>query len=340
MLALALGIQPARAETWRTTNGPALEGQLSGVYGAVAIISGKAGAGLIPLGRMDDEGLARVADYLVGSAKAPPTTWAASTGTVAKSLRHKLQVLRDGKLVDFDPGTRPEPKLYLVYFGAHWCPPCRRFSPGLVEAYNRMKERTPDAFELVFVSNDHSQDEQLTYARDLAMPWPIVKFNSVGSVDPVERWEGPGIPDLVVLTRNGEALCNSYHGDEYVGPQSVLDEAEPLLNAMDPDTPACRRERHRLSVLQYIRASPGATKGPKPYMVGLDRSRYQTLETKALTAVLEIDERGCVTDAKIEPELPAVIEFQLEQDAKEWLFLPAVSNGHAKPIRAKLPISF
>ncbi len=335
---VALAIPTARAETWRTANGDQVDGKLGGVYGSVAVIARKGDTILLPLDQVDDAGLARVADYLAASAKAG-TTWAASTGTVAKSLRGRLQVLQDGKLVAFDPGTRPEPEIYLVYFGAHWCRPCREFSPHLVEAYRRLQQQSPGRFELVFVSDDRGAGEQELYIRELGMPWPVLKFSDIGSVGAIERREGPGIPDLVVLTRGGDLIFDSYRGGDYLGPETVLGQVEPLLNAMDVDSESSRRALHRLTVLQHVRAAGRRTVNPRPYLLTLDPSHYQTLEVKRLRALLEIDERGHVTDAKIEPALPPALDFQLTRDAETWLFLPAVANGRPKPAHVILPIS-
>jgi thiol-disulfide isomerase/thioredoxin len=339
ILIFAMVALPARAETWQTLDGQFIEGRLSGVFGSVAIISETYGTGVIPINRLDDAGLARVADYLDASPKAPPI-WANSSGKIASGLRKRLQILQGGKIVAFDPGTRPEPEIYLVYFGAHWCPPCREFSPKLLERYRRLKERAPDRFELVFVSSDHTQDEQSGYVRELGMPWPIMNYTDVGSIPVIEQSDGPAIPDLVVLTRNGEVIFNSFHGAEYVGPEFVLDQTETLLNAMDDGSQSSRWALHRLAVVRYIRAAAGRTSNPRPYMVGLDRSHYQTLQTKKFNALLDIDDHGRVTNAKAEPELPVALEFSFEQDALAWLFLPYVSNGQPKPTKIILPIVF
>jgi thiol-disulfide isomerase/thioredoxin len=339
IVALALEVPPIRAETWRTTNGQSIEGKLSGVFGAIAFISSKADTVMISVNQLDDAALARVAGFLEAPAKAP-SAWASSTGKVATSLRGRLQIMREGRMVEFDPGTQPEPELYLVYFGAQWCPPCRQFSPKLVEAYQRLKALAPGRFELVFASSDNSHSEQVSYVREVGMPWPVLEYSARGSVNAIERWEGPGIPDLLVLTRDGEPILNSYHGKEYVGPQSVLDDLEPLLRAMDKNSLSCRLTLHRLSVVQYVRAAAGGKRGPKPYLMGLDPTHYQTLRVKELTALLDVDESGHVRVAKIEPELPAAVEFQLEQDIEKWLFLPAVVDGRPKAVRIKLPINF
>ena len=96
----------------------------------------------ISLDRLDDGGLARVADYLASRPKASPN-WAQSNSKVAKSLRGRLQIARDGKLVAFDPGARPEPDIYLIYFGAHWCPPVPGLQPEAAGGVSRPGSRPP-----------------------------------------------------------------------------------------------------------------------------------------------------------------------------------------------------
>ena len=49
------------------------------------------------------------------------------------------------------PGFPPFPD------SAHWCPPCRGFTPKLVELYNTMKASGRDDFEFIFVSSDRDE---------------------------------------------------------------------------------------------------------------------------------------------------------------------------------------
>merc|ERR1712100_368540 len=46
-------------------------------------------------------------------------------------------------------------KYVMVYFSAHWCPPCRGYTPQLSEAYASSSKK--DTTAIVFVSSD--QDE-------------------------------------------------------------------------------------------------------------------------------------------------------------------------------------
>jgi nucleoredoxin len=49
-------------------------------------------------------------------------------------------------------------KTVLVYFSAHWCPPCRRFTPELVKFYNDLLLKRTD-FEIIFASSDRSEED-------------------------------------------------------------------------------------------------------------------------------------------------------------------------------------
>jgi len=46
-------------------------------------------------------------------------------------------------------------KFVAIYFSAHWCPPCRGFTPVLTEFYDSLKEEDENALEIIFVSSDH-----------------------------------------------------------------------------------------------------------------------------------------------------------------------------------------
>ena len=54
-----------------------------------------------------------------------------------------------------------------IYFSAHWCPPCRTFTPNLVKFRDKNKKN----FEVVFVSSDRSPDAQMDYMKETDMKW-------------------------------------------------------------------------------------------------------------------------------------------------------------------------
>jgi len=75
------------------------------------------------------------------------------------------------------PASSLAGKVVAVYFSAHWCPPCRAFTPTLIKAYQAAKEQGLP-FELIFVSSDEDQEGFDEYTAD--MPFPSVKFEVSG----------------------------------------------------------------------------------------------------------------------------------------------------------------
>lgn len=60
-----------------------------------------------------------------------------------------------------------------LYFSAHWCPPCRSFTPKLVEVYNEL-QKSGKNFEIVFCSSDRDEEGFKEYYE--TMPWKCVPF--------------------------------------------------------------------------------------------------------------------------------------------------------------------
>jgi thiol-disulfide isomerase/thioredoxin len=101
--------------------------------------------------------------------------------------------------------TSLQGKVVGLYFSAHWCGPCRQFTPQLRRKYmeiNRDRRR----FEVIFVSADRSQAEFDSYYSE--MPWLKMAFD--GSTDMKdslnELYQVEGIPTLVLLDRKGNLL--------------------------------------------------------------------------------------------------------------------------------------
>ena len=108
----------------------------------------------------------------------------------------------------------------LLYFSASWCPPCKRFTPGLVEFFNKNAE--DKNFTIVFVSSDRSQDAMLKYMKDYNMDFWAVPFDRVNPSGLKTVYGDRGIPNLVWLNAADEAVAKSYVDGNYVGPNKVL----------------------------------------------------------------------------------------------------------------------
>jgi len=103
-----------------------------------------------------------------------------------------------------------EGKAVGVYFSAHWCAPCRHFTPRLV-AY---RDTHKDDFEVVFVSADRSEKKQFEYMKSAGMEWPAVQFDSAATKALKEKFAIQGYPTLVMLNAQGVPLTSD--GRSYV----------------------------------------------------------------------------------------------------------------------------
>lgn len=124
------------------------------------------------------------------------------------------------------PAVAGSPKYVALYFSAHWCPPCRAFTPKLVEWYKGFKATHPD-FELVFVSADRSAADMENYIKEAGMPWPAVAFDKARS-ETFGKFAARGIPYLVLIGPDGKALT-AQPGNEWQPPQQVLQKIEQLV---------------------------------------------------------------------------------------------------------------
>ena len=99
-------------------------------------------------------------------------------------------------------------KVLALYFSAHWCPPCRQFTPMLKSAFEEYKSSNPSSNKLsvVFISGDRSQDEMLSYMREAHGNWPGVPPGSSLQQSLNTAFQVRGIPSLIAVDINGEIL--------------------------------------------------------------------------------------------------------------------------------------
>jgi nucleoredoxin len=151
-----------------------------------------------------------------------------SADAIAGVAKGNLVRLQNGNLVSCYEEELAPKQIYGLYFSAHWCGPCRKFTPQLVAYYNQIARDHPE-FEIIFVSADKSADGMATYMREAGMPWPAIEYNKLANVPALQKYAGKGIPDLVIVDASGKVLADSYVAGKYLGPAKVLDDLSAIF---------------------------------------------------------------------------------------------------------------
>ncbi|EER11108.1 thioredoxin, putative [Perkinsus marinus ATCC 50983] len=159
------------------------------------------------------------------------------------ALAGKTLLTQDGTEVKADDVLSQKDKIAL-YFSAHWCPPCRKFTPILKEFYEDVKEEDEDKLEIIFVSSDKSEEEQVEYHKQDHGEWLRVPYGDVETRDALKKEFGvcagiekenlgiinnhkSGIPCLVV--RRNAGVVDAATG----GVAQVLDEDKQGVKVID-----------------------------------------------------------------------------------------------------------
>eukprot|EP00928_Gymnodinium_smaydae_P082462 TRINITY_DN657_c0_g2_i3.p1 TRINITY_DN657_c0_g2~~TRINITY_DN657_c0_g2_i3.p1 ORF type:complete len:405 (+),score=96.95 TRINITY_DN657_c0_g2_i3:89-1303(+) len=118
-----------------------------------------------------------------------PPTAAEKAAAVLKHLGPDLLAKTGGKAIG-------------LYFSAHWCPPCRGFTPKLADFYrNGLK----DKMEIVFVSSDRDQKSFDEYFAE--MPWLALPFEKRTEKEALSEAFGvSGIPSFIVIKPDGTVI--------------------------------------------------------------------------------------------------------------------------------------
>ena len=156
-----------------------------------------------------------------------------------ESMKGDLVRFDHGSVVHADDEAIAGKKLIALYFSAHWCPPCRKFTPELVDFYNRMAPQHPE-FEILFVSYDRTAFAMQGYMRETNMPWPALDYGKIAGNEMIRKYSRSAIPCLVLIDAEGKVLSDSYAGTEYLGPQKVLGDLTAMF-AADPGPHVAQR---------------------------------------------------------------------------------------------------
>ncbi|XP_063969263.1 nucleoredoxin-like [Lytechinus pictus] len=131
------------------------------------------------------------------------------------------QKQENGELVPVDTSTLVGSGRYVgIYFSAHWCPPCRMFTPVLAKFYKEFKEKNEGKLEIVFVSSDQTADQFKDYYVK-EMPWKCVPYEDRERKEKLgEKYSVRGIPTFIILdSETCEVVCKQ-------GRNKVMDDSE------------------------------------------------------------------------------------------------------------------
>ena len=159
---------------------------------------------------------------------------------IAGAAKGNLVRLQNGNLISCYDEELAQKQIYGLYFSAHWCGPCRKFTPQLVAYYSQIARDHPE-FEIIFLSADKSADGMATYMRESGMPWPAIEYGKLANVAALQKYAGRGIPDLVIVDANGKVLADSYASGKYVGPAKVLDDLSTIFSRASSTQVAANR---------------------------------------------------------------------------------------------------
>ena len=156
---------------------------------------------------------------------------AANAGnSIASLVKGDLVASKNGVLRPYLDAEFEKKKLIGLYFSAHWCPPCRKFTPNLVAFYNKNAAAHPE-FEILFVSNDKTGPAMEGYMQEERMPWPAVSYDKIAGHGALLKYAGASIPCLVIVDDTGKVIFDTYAGQSYRGPEAVLDDLDQFFGA-------------------------------------------------------------------------------------------------------------
>jgi nucleoredoxin len=95
----------------------------------------------------------------------------------------------------------------LLYFSASWCPPCRLFTPSLINFYKQVNA-TQKLVEIALVSRDRTEQDFDVYFK--AMPWLALPYEERALTnDLMSKYDVFTIPKLVLIDSEGKKLLDN-----------------------------------------------------------------------------------------------------------------------------------
>jgi len=159
------------------------------------------------------------------AAKPPPTAATpanadAKPGDIASVLGSKPLLATDGKTPVTPAAAVKDAPLVGLYFSAHWCGPCRSFTPKLI-TFVEMLEEEGVHLPIVFGSSDRDEPSMQSYFKE--MPWLAFPHGDSRIEALKAKYQVSGIPWLVILDADGNLVVNEADTDVPKGPQAYAE---------------------------------------------------------------------------------------------------------------------
>lgn len=143
--------------------------------------------------------------------------WGQDSSSLSEILPDSVHTV-EGKKVETE---ELEGKIVGLYFSAHWCGPCRLFTPVLAEFYETNKEQD---FEIIFISFDKSNTEKQNYMREAGMKWLTMKgAGNRKAKQLAEKFQVEGFPTLLILDDSGKLITPNGRADVITSSETALE---------------------------------------------------------------------------------------------------------------------
>ena len=138
-------------------------------------------------------------------------------------------------------------KVLALYFSAHWCPPCRKFTPALVEWFSRVMAAPVDTpLSLVFVSRDRNAAQFADYLKQMRGALAVPFANGQARDELADIFGVASIPSLLLVDHRGVV---------------IRDDGRTLVQR-DPDGAGFPWTRRPLHELRGVPVTPRAQPAP------------------------------------------------------------------------------
>ena len=208
-----------QARTWTSTAGTTVEGELTDFANSTAFILTSDGRQLpVQLQLLSPSDQEYIKEWYVAKKEGKTLPQSGGEGKLSEGLAEMLpEKLLDSKGEEV---SRDElaGKTVGFYFSAHWCPPCRTFTPSLV----KFRDTNKEDFEVVFVSSDKSPAAQMGYMKETNMKWFTMQHRSKEANDLAKKFGVRGIPALIIVSPEGETITKNGRGDVSSNPKGAL----------------------------------------------------------------------------------------------------------------------